>query len=85
MLERYERWWERGRAVDEAWLDLADRRNIPAAHVHDGPLHRGRAGWYVEGGTYQLHVGRSSADIAHILGVEVVGGLEPLAASAPLD
>ncbi len=71
--------------VDEAWRELASRRHNPAAHMHDGPLHHGRAGWYVDGGTYQLHVGRSSADIAHILDVDVVGGLEPLAASAPLD
>jgi beta-glucosidase len=71
--------------VDEAWRELASRRHNPAAHMHDGPLHHGRAGWYVDGGTYQLHVGRSSADIAHILDVDIVGGLEPLAASAPLD
>jgi beta-glucosidase len=84
-LELGERSFAHYDVVDEAWLDLSDRRNIPVAYVHDGPVHRGRAGWYVEGGTYQLYVGRSSADIAHILDVEVVGGLEPLAASAPLD
>ena len=71
--------------IDEAWRELASRRHNPAAHMHDGPLHHGRAGWYVDGGTYQLHVGRSSADIAHILDVEVDGGPEPLAASLPLD
>jgi beta-glucosidase len=71
--------------VDEAWPEMAGRRHNPVAHVHDGPLHHGRAGWYVDGGTYQLHVGRSSADIAHILDVEVDGGPEPLAASTPVD
>jgi hypothetical protein len=71
--------------VDEAWRELASRRHNPAAHMHDGPLHHGRAGWYVDGGTYQLHVGRSSADIAHVADVEVDGGPEPLAASLPLD
>jgi beta-glucosidase len=71
--------------IDEAWRELASRRHNPAAHMHDGPLHHGRAGWYVDGGTYRLHVGRSSADIAHILDVEVDGGPEPLAASLPLD
>ena len=84
-LELGERSFAHYDVVDEAWLDLSDRRNIPVAYVHDAPVHRGRAGWYVEGGTYQLYVGRSSADIAHILDVEVVGGLEALAASAPLD
>ena len=28
-------------------------------------------GWRVDAGTYQLHLGRSSADIAHVLDVEV--------------
>ncbi len=71
--------------VDEAWPEMAGRRHNPVAHVHDGPLHHGRAGWYVDGGTYQLHVGRSSADIAHLLDVDVDGGPEPLAASTPVD
>jgi beta-glucosidase len=71
--------------VDRAWPELANRRANPTAHVHDSLLHRGQAGWYVDGGTYQLHVGRSSEDIAHVADVAVDGGPEPLAASLPLD
>jgi beta-glucosidase len=29
-----------------------------------------RPGWRVDPGTYELHVGRSSADIAHVVSVE---------------
>jgi beta-glucosidase len=72
-------------AADEAWAELAGRRANPAAHMHDSPLHHRRAGWYVEGGTYQLHVGRSSADIAHTVAVEVVGAAEPLDPSVRPD
>ena len=32
---------------------------------------RNEAGWYVDPGTYRLHVGRSSADISHVVDVEV--------------
>jgi hypothetical protein len=64
--------------VDEYWPLLVGRRANPPAHVHDSPLHRETAGWYVDQGTYQLHVGRSSADIAHIVDVEVEGGDGPL-------
>ncbi|MGA2283715.1 MAG: glycoside hydrolase family 3 C-terminal domain-containing protein [Candidatus Dormibacteria bacterium] len=64
--------------ADEYWPLLAGRRANPPSHVHDSPLHREQAGWYVDGGTYQVHVGRSSADIAHIVDVEVEGGDQPL-------
>jgi beta-glucosidase len=71
--------------VDAAWPELTERRHNPPAHVHDGPLHHAQAGWYVDSGTYQLHVGRSSEDIAHVLEVEVEGSPAPLAADIPLD
>ena len=71
--------------ADEAWQEMVHRRANPPAHVHDGPLHHRQAGWYVDSGTYQLHIGRSSADIAHVLDVEVDGGSEPLATSVSLD
>jgi beta-glucosidase len=72
-------------AADAAWEELASRRSVPVAHRHDSPLHHRRAGWYVDAGTYQLHVGRSSADIAHTAAVEVVGATEPLDPSIPPD
>jgi beta-glucosidase len=71
--------------VDDAWSELRHRRANPISHVHDGPLHHAQGGWYVDSGTYRLHIGRSSVDIAHILDVEVDGGAEPLASSVPLD
>jgi beta-glucosidase len=71
--------------VDEYWPQLAGRRANPPEHVHDSPLHREQAGWYVDEGRYQLHVGRSSADIAHVVDVEVEGCPEPLDPSVPPD
>jgi beta-glucosidase len=71
--------------VDADWPELTERRANPPAHVHDGPLHHRQAGWYVDSGTYQLHVGRSSANIAHVVEVEVEGSPAPLAADVPLD
>ncbi len=71
--------------ADDDWQELAARRDNPAAHVHDGPLHHRRAGWYVDGGTHRLQVGRSSVEIAHSVEVEVVGGPDPLPPSTPLD
>ena len=71
--------------ADTDWPLLAGRRANPGQHIHDGPLHRQRAGWYLDGGTYELHVGRSSADIAHRVAVEVAGGPEPLDPASPLD
>ena len=29
------------------------------------------AGWTIDAGTHQLHIGRSSADIAHVVEVEI--------------
>ena len=71
--------------ADADWEELASRRDNPVAHVHDGPLHHRQAGWYVDGGTHRLLVGRSSADIAHTVEVEVAGGPEPLDPATPLD
>ena len=74
-----------------AYYDIADtdwqalRARIPAGvfnHGHDpSSLHRSQPGWYVDPGTYQLGIGRSSADIAHVVEVEVVGDDSPLADS----
>jgi hypothetical protein len=45
------------------------------------PLHRSQAGWYVDPGTYELLIGRSSADISHLVEVEVTGTTSPLPGS----
>jgi len=43
----------------------------PMMHLEDRPA---RGAWVVDPGTYELHVGRSSADVAHVAAVEVAGG-----------
>ncbi|HLH99988.1 MAG TPA: glycoside hydrolase family 3 C-terminal domain-containing protein [Acidimicrobiales bacterium] len=75
-----------------AYYDVADEdwpRYFPllperAQGAADGVLHRTQPGWYVDGGTYSLEIGRSSADLVHRVPVEVVGREEPLPADAPL-
>jgi beta-glucosidase len=70
--------------ADEDWPALLERRPVSWAprEVH---LHRREAGWYVDSGLYQVLVGRSSADIAHTVTIEVAGSPEPLDPSCPLD
>jgi beta-glucosidase len=73
--------------ADTAWPSLAAR--VPDTVFNHGPvpssLHRSASGWYVEPGSYRLHIGRSSADIAHVVALEVVGGTSPLPSSlAPI-
>lgn len=67
-------------SADPAWPDLSARK--PGyVFLHRPPrsaLHRTVPGWYVAGGGYQIHVGRSSADIAHVMTVEVAGSDKPL-------
>lgn len=41
---------------------------VPAGRGSD---HRTEGGWYVDAGSYLLHVGRSSADIAHVVRIEI--------------
>jgi beta-glucosidase len=64
--------------ADEAWATLAPR--LLPSHIAPGAAaaHRTRAGWYVDPGVYELHLGRSSAAIAHVVEVTVIGSDEPL-------
>ena len=66
--------------ADTDWPALSAR--MPAGVFNHGrepsSLHRSQAGWYLDPGTYQLHIGRSSADIAHVVEVEVTGDDSPL-------
>ncbi len=68
---------------DTDWPSLRPR--MPATVFHHGrvppSLHRSQPGWYVDSGTYKLCIGRSSADIAHVVEVEVTGGDSPLPSS----
>ena len=70
--------------ADRAWPELQKRR--PMSWASEEPhLHREQAGWYVDPGTYGLALGRSSAEIAHTVTIEVAGGADPLDPSTPLD
>ncbi len=65
-------------AADDEWAELVPRR---PHEVHPPPppsAHRTASGWYVVPGTYELVIGRSSADIAHRVSVTVEGGDAPL-------
>ena len=69
--------------ADEDWPSL--RARMPANVFRHGrvppPLHRAEPGWYVDSGTYRLCIGRSSADIAHVVEVKVSGDDSPLPGS----
>jgi beta-glucosidase len=69
--------------ADADWPALGAR--IRSSVFHHGPvpppLHRSQAGWYVDPGTYELLIGRSSADISHLVEVEVTGTTSPLPGS----
>jgi beta-glucosidase len=58
---------------DARSAELRSRLAVPflASASFSSPSSGGRAGWRVEAGTYQLHLGRSSADIAWSLPIEV--------------
>jgi beta-glucosidase len=71
-----------------AYYDIADtdwpslQARMPTTVFRHGPvspsLHRSQSGWYVDSGTYRLHIGRSCADITQVVEVEVTGGNSPL-------
>src|ERR1019366_7886196 len=69
--------------ADEDWPALLERHPVSWA-PREGPMHRRAAGWYVVRGSYQVHVGRSSAEIAHTVMVDVFGSTDPLELSGPL-
>jgi beta-glucosidase len=67
--------------ADPAWTALSARKP-GGVFTHRRPAqsrpHRAIAGWYIAEGHYHIHVGRSSADIAHVATVEVAGSDLPL-------
>jgi beta-glucosidase len=67
-------------SADPGWPELSARRpGYVFRHRPPQPaLHREIPGWYIADGTYEIHVGRSSADIARVLPVEVSGSDQPL-------
>jgi len=67
------------KAYEKVWLDPAESANVELvldsrAFAFWDPTAasgRGRGGdWNVTPGSYELHVGRSSADVAHVVSVE---------------
>jgi beta-glucosidase len=64
-------YWDPG---DPYWATTAEQRAAGVVPVGGaGAVHREEAGWYVDPGAYRIHVGRSSADLAHTLTVTVAG------------
>jgi beta-glucosidase len=67
-------------SADPGWPELSARKpGHVFLHRPSRPaLHRATSGWYITEGTYEIHIGRSSADAAHVLPVEVAGSDQPL-------
>jgi beta-glucosidase len=53
---------------------IRDRQSTASRMGPPSPPEIPTAGWRVEPGAYRLHVGRSSADIAHVVTVTIGGG-----------
>jgi len=71
-------YWDSG---DAAFAELQKRPGsmpqvVPAG---GGGQRRMEPGWYVDPGTYSLHIGRSSAETAHVCRVEIAKEFGPLA------
>jgi len=67
------------KAYEKVWLDPAESANVEfmldsrafAFWDPTAATGQGRGGdWHVTPGSYELHVGRSSADVAHVVSVE---------------
>lgn len=69
--------------ADPDWPTLVARLGGPDDAARRAG-HRTQAGWYVDPGTYEVQVGRSSHDIAHRLQIDVAGGAKPLPLSSPV-
>jgi beta-glucosidase len=81
LTERSFAYWD---VADTAWPELLERNEGRDRDGSVTSLHRARAGWYVDAGTYEILVGRSSADISGRAEIEVEGSAEPLAPTSPL-
>ncbi len=80
LTERSFAYWD---VADTAWPELLERNEGTDRDGSANALHRGEAGWYVDAGTYEIQVGRSSADISGRAEIEVEGSPEPLAPTPP--
>jgi Fibronectin type III-like domain len=57
--------------VDPVSAELADRLNTWLTSSRPPSGVDGEVGWAIDAGTHRVHIGRSSADIAHVVDVEV--------------
>ena len=71
-------YWDPGDTIFEALLERPGGapRVVPTG---GGLAHRSEAGWYVDAGRHELHLGRSSADTSRVCQVEVRDEIGPLA------
>jgi beta-glucosidase len=81
LVERAFAYWD---VADLEFAGLLNQLARSDGDKQSAARHRQKAGWYIDPGTYQLQVGRSSADIVHALEIEVVGGPDPLPVGAAL-
>jgi beta-glucosidase len=81
LTERSFAYWD---VADTEWPELLDRNEGTDRDRSASSLHRAQAGWYVDAGVYEIHVGRSSADISGRAEIEVEGSTEPLAPTSPV-
>src|ERR1019366_949144 len=68
LTERSFAYWD---VADTEWPNLLERNEGADRDRSASALHRAKAGWYVDGGIYEIHVGRSSADISGRVDIEV--------------
>jgi hypothetical protein len=71
VLELGERAFAHWRAVDGDSAELAANLQTWLTSSRPPSGIEGRPGWVIDAGGYQLRVGRSSAEIAHVVDVEV--------------
>jgi len=69
--------------ADTDWFEILERLHGRLPDSEYG-VHRAQAGWYLDGGTYEVLVGRSSADICARLQIQVEGSNKPLPTTAPV-
>ncbi len=71
-----ERAFAHWRAADPVSADLAANLQTWLTSSRPASATVARAGWVIDAATYELHLGRSSADITHVVGIEVVESVE---------
>lgn len=68
-------YWDPGDRVHSELM----KRVVPMGMPSDRAVRHVEAGWYLEAGEYALHIGRSSAETAHVCRVRIEKDAGPLA------